>query len=56
MTRACTGFITAFITNPIWVVKTRMFTTRSSQARAYRGVLRKSGRLVPHLSRLCHYS
>lgn len=32
------GFITAFLTNPIWVVKTRMFTTSRSQKHAYKGV------------------
>ena len=30
------GAITAVMTNPIWVVKTRMFTTRVDDKRAYR--------------------
>ncbi|BGO90790.1 hypothetical protein NBRC10512_002831 [Rhodotorula toruloides] len=36
---ASSGVITAVITNPIWVVKTRMFTTRADETKAYRGVL-----------------
>ncbi|ORY91498.1 mitochondrial carrier domain-containing protein [Leucosporidium creatinivorum] len=33
------GVITAVMTNPLWVVKTRMFTTSATQTHAYRGVL-----------------
>ncbi|GAA5923709.1 hypothetical protein JCM3775_000481 [Rhodotorula graminis] len=35
---ASSGIITAVLTNPIWVVKTRMFTTAAGQDKAYRGV------------------
>ncbi|TNY17864.1 putative flavin-adenine dinucleotide transporter [Rhodotorula diobovata] len=35
---ATSGVITAVLTNPIWVVKTRMFTTQAGQDKAYRGV------------------
>ncbi|GAA5844134.1 hypothetical protein JCM9279_003742 [Rhodotorula babjevae] len=35
---ASSGVITAVLTNPIWVVKTRMFTTAAGQDKAYRGV------------------
>ncbi|GAA5894496.1 hypothetical protein JCM8208_006257 [Rhodotorula glutinis] len=35
---ASSGVITAVLTNPIWVVKTRMFTTTAGQDKAYRGV------------------
>ncbi|KAJ7762749.1 mitochondrial carrier domain-containing protein [Mycena maculata] len=31
--------VTAIMTNPIWVVKVRMFTTRADSPNAYRGVL-----------------
>ncbi|KAJ7179611.1 mitochondrial carrier domain-containing protein [Mycena filopes] len=31
--------VTAIMTNPIWVVKVRMFTTRSDSPNAYRGVV-----------------
>lgn len=34
------GAVTAIMTNPIWVVKVRMFTTRSDSPNAYRGVWR----------------
>lgn len=32
------GIITAFITNPLWVVKTRMFTSSRANKAAYRSV------------------
>ncbi|GAA6046871.1 hypothetical protein JCM3770_005685 [Rhodotorula araucariae] len=35
---ASSGVITAVLTNPIWVVKTRMFTTTAAHDKAYRGV------------------
>jgi hypothetical protein len=33
------GVITAFMTNPLWVVKTRMFTTSARGEGSYRGIL-----------------
>lgn len=35
------GAVTAVLTNPIWVVKVRMFTTRDGSPTAYRGLWRK---------------
>lgn len=35
---ASSGVITAIITNPLWVVKTRMFTTRSNSQGAYKNL------------------
>ncbi|GAA5919438.1 hypothetical protein JCM1841_002390 [Sporobolomyces salmonicolor] len=36
---AASGIVTAIITNPLWVVKTRMYTTSASSPSAYRGVM-----------------
>ncbi|GAA5892493.1 uncharacterized protein JCM6883_007378 [Sporobolomyces salmoneus] len=36
---ASSGIVTAILTNPLWVVKTRMYTTSSSSPHAYTGVL-----------------
>lgn len=33
------GFLSAVLTNPIWVVKTRMLTTTATQSGAYRGLV-----------------
>ncbi|KAG6375022.1 mitochondrial carrier domain-containing protein [Boletus reticuloceps] len=33
-----TGAATAIMTNPIWVVKVRMFTTRADDPKSYRGL------------------
>jgi hypothetical protein len=35
-----TGAATAIMTNPIWVVKVRMFTTRADAPKSYRGLWR----------------
>lgn len=35
-----TGAVTAVMTNPIWVVKVRMFTTRADDSKSYRGLWR----------------
>lgn len=34
------GAVTALLTNPIWVVKVRMFTTPPDAPNAYRGLIR----------------
>lgn len=34
----CSGAVTAIMTNPIWVVKVRMFTTRPEDPTAYRSL------------------
>lgn len=36
------GIVTAVMTNPIWVVKTRMFTSRADDPKAYKNVFRQS--------------
>jgi hypothetical protein len=36
------GAVTAMLTNPIWVVKVRMFTTRADSPTAYRSLWGKS--------------
>ncbi|PLW08814.1 hypothetical protein PCANC_25969 [Puccinia coronata f. sp. avenae] len=36
---ASSGFVTAMITNPLWVVKTRMFTSRAEDTGAYRNLV-----------------
>jgi len=36
------GAVTAILTNPIWVVKIRMFTTHPKDPTAYRGLWRTS--------------
>jgi solute carrier family 25 folate transporter 32 len=36
----------AFLTNPLWVIKTRMFTTRRGTPGAYKGVLGESGSIT----------
>jgi hypothetical protein len=33
------GAITALLTNPIWVVKVRLFTTNADSPKAYKGLL-----------------
>ncbi len=35
------GAVTAIMTNPIWVVKVRMFTTKAKDPTAYRSLWRK---------------
>jgi len=35
---ASSGFVTAMMTNPLWVVKTRMFTSRAEDSGAYRNL------------------
>ncbi|KAI9615739.1 hypothetical protein PSHT_12379 [Puccinia striiformis] len=35
---ASSGFVTAMITNPLWVVKTRMFTSRADDSGAYKNL------------------
>lgn len=38
LTRINPGAVTAMMTNPIWVVKVRMFTTRADSPTAYRNL------------------
>ena len=33
-----TGAVTAIITNPLWLVRVRMFTSRADSPTAYRGL------------------
>lgn len=37
--RLFTGAVTALLTNPIWVVKVRLFTTKPDSPNAYRGLI-----------------
>lgn len=46
-----TGVVTAIITNPLWVVKTRMYTTRANSPLAYRGVSRMHPLLLSSTTR-----
>lgn len=39
--RLLVGAVTAIMTNPIWVVKVRMFTTKPGSSTAYRSLWRK---------------
>lgn len=41
LTSPRTGAVTAIMTNPIWVVKVRMFTTQPNDPTAYRSLLRE---------------
>jgi hypothetical protein len=41
------GAVTAILTNPIWVVKVRMFTTHPKDPTAYRGLWRACLPLLP---------
>ncbi|KAK4055559.1 mitochondrial FAD carrier protein flx1 [Microbotryomycetes sp. JL201] len=36
---ASSGVVTAILTNPLWVIKTRMYTTSRSSENAYKGVI-----------------
>lgn len=45
---AQSGFITAVMTNPIWVVKTRMFTTSATSPAAYKNVFDGLAQLAKH--------
>jgi solute carrier family 25 folate transporter 32 len=48
---ASSGFVTAMITNPLWVVKTRMFTSRAEDTGAYRNLV---GQQIKFLNILIH--
>lgn len=41
------GAVTAIMTNPIWVVKVRMFTTKADSPTAYRSLWRLSIPIFP---------
>lgn len=45
------GIVTAVLTNPIWVVKTRMYTTSRTSPQAYTGVLSLSISSLPNSSK-----
>lgn len=49
-----TGAITAMLTNPIWVVKTRMFASSRHDLSAYRGLWGQSSSLLPSGDRLTY--
>lgn len=46
------GAVTAVMTNPIWVVRVRMFTTQVDSPQAYRGLWRESSQLARYFQGL----